>query len=399
MGVVPDEVAVRQLFDQLTAGQPDAPPDRHSRIMRRVRRHRLAQVAGTLAVVAAAAAVAVGVGASVGTVPPVTGHRPVPAWALPWPDHRDGSVPQGVLDGAVTAWRHETALNGIPLSATSKAKVIWYVGQKVAEGQVVVVVFEVDSGAGRRLVAGWATASEVVHGQPGWKPGSSPWVSYDIAAPKRTRSLLIGLNVHGTSARQDRNPDNWIVVLADPHVQGVGWTAPRPSRTGTTSQGPSMAIGMTRAVRGLAIADTGQITGRVEVSQLEVHGRNILTRPGYVGVPGNAHSYVPQLAGTAPIPARPGFRISNSISGQGAISLDTDLSGYHGRLAIRARCDGPADLRLKYGHGARQILLGTVPCDDAVHELATSVRSSSHVFVTVRTSQLTAYQVVFGTIR
>jgi len=31
MDVVPDEVAVRQLFDDLIAGQPDAPPDRDAR--------------------------------------------------------------------------------------------------------------------------------------------------------------------------------------------------------------------------------------------------------------------------------------------------------------------------------------------------------------------------------
>ncbi len=404
MDVMPDEVAVRRMFDDLIAGQPDAPPDRHGRIRRRVRRHRFAQVAGTLAVVAVAAGVAVSIGTSAGRVAPVPGHRSVPGWALPWPDHRDGSVPQSVLDGALSAWRHQVAVEkGIPLSAMSKAKVIWYVAQTAVTNQVVVVMFEADVGIGKRLVAGWATASEVMHGQPGWSPGSSPWVLYDVAAPKPESRLFIGLNVHGTSARQDRNPDNWIAVLADPHVQGVGWTVSGPSSTTTTSQGTvssgSGSAGMTPAIRGLAIADTGQIAGRVKVTQLDVHNRNMLTRAGYVGVPGSADSYVPQLAAPAAVPGRPGFRASFWQSGQGTSSVETDLSGYHGRLAIRARCYGPSRLRLLYGANPKQTLLGTMRCDDAVHELVTSVRASAHIFVTFGASRLTAYQVTVGTVR
>ncbi len=79
MDVRSDEAQVRQLFDQMTASQPEAPPDRHSRIRRRARRHRLAQAAGTLAVLAAAAAVAAGVGVSASRIPPASGQRPCPA--------------------------------------------------------------------------------------------------------------------------------------------------------------------------------------------------------------------------------------------------------------------------------------------------------------------------------
>src|SRR5262245_26353154 len=51
----------------------------------------------------------------------------------------------------------------------------WYEGQTVAHGQVVAVIFEVDTAAGRRLAAGWATASEVMHGQAAWTtPGRQP---------------------------------------------------------------------------------------------------------------------------------------------------------------------------------------------------------------------------------
>jgi len=387
MGVVPDEVAVRQLFDQLTAGQPDAPPDRHGRIKRRVRRHRLAQVAGTLAVMAAAIALAVGVGTNVGTVPPVTGHRAVPAWALPWPDHRDGSVPRRVLNGAVTAWRQEAALKGFPLGATSKAEAIWYVGQKVANGEAVVVVFETAVG---RLVAGWATASEVMHGQSAWSRGTSPWVLDDVPAPRPTRGLFIGLNTHGTSAQPGRNPDNWIVVLAAPDVQSVGWAVVGRA-------------GMTPAVRGLVVADTGQIAGRVKVTQLNVHRRNTLRHPGYVGVPGSRDSQVPQLARAAGLPPRHGFRVAAELTGQGnSGAFGGGLPTYRGRLAIRVRCFGPSPLRLAFGTGARQLRLGTIRCDNAVHELTTQVQlrpGDRHAGVFIHASGLTSYRVVIGTVR
>ena len=404
MDVVPDEAAVRQLFDDLTVGQPDAPPDRFGRIRRRVRRHRLTQAAGTLAVVAVAAVVAVSLGTSAGGAGPSTGQRSVPAWALPWPDHRNGSAPQGVLDSAVIAWRHFAALDGTPLSATPKASVIWYVGQTTANGQVVVVVFEEASSTGRRLVAGWATASEVMHGQPGWSQGSSPWVLYDVSAPKPTPGLFIGLNVHGTSAQPSRNPDNWIVVLAAPQVQDLIWTAPGPSSTATTGQGTtssgSAGIGNTPAVRGLAIADTGQITGRVKVIRLDVHRRNTLAHPGYVGVPGSADSQTPQLARPAAIPPRHGFRFISGVAGQG--TTVNGLSGDSGRLAIRARCFGPSDLRLTFGTGAHQVRLGMIRCDDTLHELITQVRlrpGDTHAGVWVRASYLTSYRAMIGTVK
>ncbi len=417
MSVVPDEVAVRQLFDDLTAGQPDPPRDRHSRIKRRVLRRRLAQAVGTLAVVASAAVVAISVGTSAGRVAPAPANRAVPSWALPWPDHRNDSVPRQVLDGAVSAWRHLSAeASGTPRSATSAAKVIWYVGQTVASGQVVVVMFEAHSSAGTRLVAGWATASEVMHGQRAWTPGSSPWVLYDVAAPRPVGNLFIGLNVHGTSAQQDRNPDNWIVVLAAPSVRAIGWTAPGPSSTTTSSQGTSSSgsggVGMVPAVAGLAIADTGQISGRVQVIQLQVNRRNILAHPGYVGVPGSRVSQTPQLAAPGRIPGRPGFVRVFEFTGQGATS--SDLTGISGLLAVRARCYGPGPLRILVGRGSAHDLLGlsagaargklrslgTIACDNGVHELVTSVRLTSvhsHGVVIITGSQTTAYRVDVGT--
>jgi hypothetical protein len=416
MDVVPDEVAVRELFDELTAGQPDAPVNRLDRIGRRVRRHRIAQAAVTLAAVAVATVVAIGIGTSITSVAPDNGRRDVPAWALSWPDHRNGSVPQSVLDGAVSAWRHFAELKGNSPTATSIRKVIWYVGQKVARGEVVAVIFEADTTAGPRLVAGWATASQVMDGQPGWKPGSSPWVLYDVAAPKHPKGLFVGLNVHGTSARPGRNPDNWIVVLAAPGVQDIGWTAPGTSSTTTNSQGTSttssMAIGMAPAVAGLAIWDSGQISGPVQVTQLEAHRRNILRVPGNVGVPGSAASEVPQLAAPRPIRSRPGFTRVIEITGQSDTA--TNLNGIRGQLAIRARCNGGSPLRILFGFGSASDLLGlspsaersrmrslgTVACDDDVHDLVTSVRLASghnRGVVIINGGRATVYRVDLGT--
>jgi hypothetical protein len=408
MDVVPDEVAVRELFDELTAGQPDAPVNRLDRIGRRVRRHRIAQAAVTLAAVAVATVVAIGIGTSITSVAPDNGRRAVPAWALSWPDHRNGSVPPSVLDGAVGAWRHFAALKGTAPSAASNGKVIWYVGQKVARGEVVAVIFEAETEAGPRLVAGWATASEVMDGQPGWTPGSSPWVLYDVAAPKRPKGLFVGLNVHGTSARPGRNPDNWIVVLAAPEVQDVGWTAPVASSTTTNSE----AIGIATAAAGLAIWDSGQMSGPVQVTQLEAHRRNILRVPGNVGVPGSAASEVPQLAAPRPIRSRPGFTRVIEITGQSDTS--TNLNGIRGQLAIRARCNGGSPLRILFGFGSASDLLGlspsaersrmrslgTVACDDDVHDLVTSVRLASghnRGVVIINGGRATVYRVDLGT--
>jgi hypothetical protein len=405
MDVVPDEIAVRRLFAGLTAGQPDAPAGRYAGIRRRFRRHRITQAVGTLAVMATAAVVAAGIAFTARPAVPDTGPRSLPAWALPWPDHRDGSVPQRVLDNAVLAWRHLAALDDAStITATKNAAPIWYVGQTVDHGEVVAVIFEAKSAAGRRLVAGWATASEVMHGQSGWSRGSDPWVFYDVAAPKPTRGLFIGLNLHGTTAQPGRNPDNWIVVLTDPRVQDVGWTAPGPgaatiSRQGGSSSG-SEKVGLAHAVHGLVIVNTGQIAGKAQVTQLEVHPRNLLRTSEPVGVPGSAASEVPQLGQPKAIPAGHSFRPISELTGQG--TSGTGLSGYAGRLAIRARCYGRGNLRVTFGTGSRERPLGTIPCDDAVHELSTQVLlrpTDPDAGITVHASALASYRVVAGTVR
>lgn len=416
MDAISDETAVRRMFDDLTAGQPDAPTDRHGRIKRKVLLHRVTQAAGTFAVIGAAAALAVGIGTSAHGVAPDIGPRPAPAWALPWPDHRNGSVPQRVLSGAVLAWRHQAAAHdGTPLSATANARVTWYVGQTVAAGEVVAVVFEEDSAAGKRLIAGWAMASAVMLGQPGTSPRSSSWLLYDVAAPQPSRGLFIGLNMPGPP-RPGRNPDNWIVVLAAPDVQGVGFTVAEPSTTKTTDQGTtsssSAEAGMTSADHGLAVADLGQIGSPVRVTSLNVGNRNTLASPADVGVPGSVASQVPLLAAPGAVRGGQGFARVLEFTGQGVTS--SDLTGISGRLAVRARCDGPGPLRILLGYGsARDLLelapsaartrlrpLGSVACDDRVHELVTSARllsARNSGVVIIDGGQTVVYRVDLGT--
>ena len=136
------------------------------------------------------------------------------------------------------------------------------------------------------------------------------------------------------------------------------------------------------------------------MTSLNVGNRNTLTSPANVGVPGSADSQVPQLAIAARIHAPAGFKLVNELTGQG--TSVTGLSGYSGRLAIAARCYGPGNLRLTFGTGAQERQLGTIPCDNATHELTTTVRlrpRDPSAGVIVYASDLASYRVMLGTVR
>jgi len=306
-------------------------------------------------------------------------------------------VPQRVLDGAVTAWRRQIAAKtGLPFARTRPARVIWYVGQTVASWQAVAVIFEVDSDAGERLVTGWAATGQVLEGQPAWTGGSSPWVLFDVAAPWPTRGLAIGLNLHGTAIRPGPNPDSWVIVLAAPDV----WTmrlSVRHSPAPATGKGAGFVLWPPR--QGLLVRDVGQLGSRVKLILFLDNGRGqVPPHPAYVGVPGSRASQIPYLAAPVAIPARPGFRPVAGLTDQG--SSRTSLVRPRGRLAILARCYGAGRLRVSYGSGAARVTLGTLKCDDYVHELTTNVRlSTPHTGFWFDASDLTAYRVMLGTVR
>lgn len=392
MSMNADELALREMFQDLTVGQPPAPPWRYQQVLRRRVRHRWRQAATWGTALAAAGATAT-LGAilpalSSGSHPP----RSVPAWALPWPDHRNGSVPPHVLDGAVNAWRNTYGLDaGTP--SPDVRKLIWYVGQTAAAGQEVIVTFEADTTTGRYLVAGLATASEVMHGQPGWSSSnnSSPWILWDAPAPARRAGLAIGLNLNGPQPPSGFS-DNWIMVLAAPNVRAITWTTP-------TSSGPHPGSAVTED--GLVIADTGQVTGRVLLTGLIVGHRNVLGSASYVRVPGSVvapgeqSSDVPQLAQAAPLSEPRGFRSIQAGSGQGETMYTTSSQGVPRRPAVFARCYGPGQLRFYLGSR----LAGVIACDDAQHELLlgrTGLRPP--VDLLVKASDLTAWRFDLGSV-
>jgi hypothetical protein len=386
---------VRQMLDLLTADQPTAPADRAASVRRRVQRRRRNVAAATLAVAVGLSAVGVGVarsGALGGGNGPASG-RAVPSWALPWPDHRNGSVPQKVLNGAVLAWRHQSELNTGSWAQTAPTKVIWYAGQTVVHGQVVAVMFEVAAPVGHRLVAGWTTASEVMNGQPAWQNSSSPWVLYDVPAPRSRPDLVIGLNTHGTTYKPDQNPDAWIVALAAPDVRSMAFSAPAGPRPGMTAE--SFGVGTTS--RGLMIGDVGQITGPVQITKLMAGDRNVLPSAVIVGVPGAPASTVPQLARPAPL-RLVGFRGEmGELDGQGEVSANNSSGRPQPIRVVVARCFGPAPLRILIGYGDRPHLAGLITCDDAMHVLRYHGPQPRHGnMIWVRTSMLTSYRVAYG---
>src|SRR5580700_558523 len=184
MQAVNDDLELSTALADLTSAQPSAPPDRFTAIRRKAASHRRRQVITGIAVVAATAAV-VGLVRLPALRTAVPAGRPVPGWALPWPDIRNGSVPQSVLDRAVIAWRDEgngsAATEPPPASSgrevarlAGQSHVIWYAGQTAVGGQVVFVIFE--TGDGPTLVVGWADASQVMRDQPAWSDAESPWV-------------------------------------------------------------------------------------------------------------------------------------------------------------------------------------------------------------------------------
>jgi hypothetical protein len=391
MNVNADEVALREMFQDLTADQPPAPSWRYQQVLRRLSRRRWWLAARWSTAIALAGATA----AAGALVPALSGggnHTPrtVPAWALPWPDHRDGSVPQKVLDGAVTAWRHQQGVDaGTPLPRVRR--VIWYVGQTAAAGQDVIVAFEADTPAGRYLVAGTSTASEVMNGQPGWSDSSSPWVLWAVPAPARRAGLAIGLNMPGPPP-SDGFPDNWIMVLAAPSVRAVAWTTP-------TGSGTRPARAVTKD--GLMIADVGQVTGRVQLTALIADHRNVLSSPRYVGVPGSVvtpgeqSSDVPQMEEAAPLSPPSAYRSVRGGSGQGStVYLERDQV-IRRRPALFARCYGPKPLRIYLDNR----LAGVIICDNAQHELLLARPARRHtVNLEIDTSDLTAWRFDMGSV-
>jgi hypothetical protein len=408
--MIDDEVAARAAFADLSAGQPPFPAPRIAAVKHRaVMRHRR-QLAGGVLAVAIALALAVSLTGLAGTQQGPLHARSVPRWALAWPDHRNGSVPQQVLDRAVIAAQYGGQAPALDLpyggngtvpargaSASSVSRqaneypVIWYVGQTIDHGRVVEVMFEMDLPGGPQLVVGQATASEVMHAQPAWSDTSSPWALTEVPAPNPAKPPpAIGNYVTGrSSGGGGQNPDNWMVLLMAPDVRRVSWYE-------TTTGGPRLLSMPTSA--GLAITDTGQGTGDIELTGLTTsHGA---TRLDHVRVAVGNQVQAPELAAPPALSLPRSFSGVIGFMGQGR---QTELyQGFRaGRLgyAVFGICYGPAPVQV--GINGRPV--GSISCDSQTHQLpvpASDLRGHGHqLWLDYAAPYLDAWDLYFGTMR
>jgi hypothetical protein len=365
------------------------------------------RLAGGALAVAVAVAIAVSFSQLAGTQPPQA--RRVPRWALDWPDHRNGSVPQQVLDRAVIAALYEgpglqlpdggrgtvPAADASARSVSLQAReypVIWYVGQTIDHGQDVAVMFEINGPNGRQLVVGQATASQVLQDQPAWSNASSPWALTEVPAPDPAKAPpAIGEYISGRPSQVlGQNPDNWIVLLTAPDVNRVSWHE-------STTSGPVQAS--TRTSAGLAVADTGQVTAGIELTGLTTsHGRIALGHLP-VALPGN-RVQVPELAAPPALTVPRAFSLVMGGTGQGPT---TDLySGFRAgrsRYAVIGICYGA----IPVGVAINGIPIGSITCDSQTHQLAVpaaDLRGHRHqVMLGFTAPKLDAWDLDFGTIR
>jgi hypothetical protein len=250
----------------------------------------------------------------------------------------------------------------------------------------------VDGGGAHELVMGSADASQVMNGQPGFDEGSggSPWVLYTVPAPKPGPGVVLGLNVHDSEAATspDHFADNVAVVLADPSADNLAW------QVGDSTYGLA-AVPMDH---GFAEVDTGQVRARVLLTEVRA-GSRVLAHNQFVGVPGAADSFAPQLAA---VPAFTDVPTSGEdfgeVSGQGPSGFVDDSVVKRGPTTIYARCYGGAVITVSIDADTRAQTV-RIPCDDVEHvihgpALATSnlVDGKGHEWQ-VKASKLVAWRV------
>jgi hypothetical protein len=405
--MIDDEIAARAAFAEMTAGQPPFPAGRFAAVKHRAIVHRRRQLVGGALAVAVAVSLAVSLSQLAGTRQPPPA-RSVPQWALDWPDHRNGSVPQQVLDRAVIAALYAGPAVQLPdggratvppvgASAASVSRqanahpVIWYVGQTVDDGRWVEVMFEMDGPNGRKLVVGHAAASDVMQDQPAWSNASSPWVFTEVAAPDPVKAPpAIGDYLFGRlSAVPGQNPDNWMVLLSAPTIRRVSWYE-------TTPDGPRRLSTPTSA--GLAITDTGQVTGNIELTGLTTsHGTISLN---HVPVAIGNQVQVPELAAPPALSLPRSFSLFTSGMSQGdETSQDESFSAGRLPYAVFGICYGPAPVQVEINSHS----IGAITCDSHTHQLpvpAADLRGHGHqLWLHVGAPQLDAWNLDFGTIR
>jgi hypothetical protein len=301
----------------------------------------------------------------------------VSASAIQYDDARDGSVPQPVLDEAVHGWL-VSENNTIP----GPPHTVWYVGNLVQGGRVVVAIFE----AYGWLVAGYAPAAAVMKGQPAVHAnGTSPWTWYTVGAPRPDFRGILGFDFpgpqpanDGKTAAETTNPDNWVLVLAPPDA--------------TRAYVPFAG---TFALRhGFGVANAGQVPeaeGPMEVSVFLTDGDAI---GGHVGLPGNKDSSIETLAAPPPLthPLTGGLDLGTS-TGQGGLTGGTmPPTSYRGQAEATVVCRGSGPVVVAVNHQR----VGSVPCDGVQRTISgpiVHVRRGGTFYLHVKASAFTTWRV------
>lgn len=398
---ITDDQAIREALADLTDGQPPVPPGRFAAVRKRAirrRRRRITVVASVLAVA--------GLVTGLIRLPAIMRPGPLarPSWALQWPDLRNGSVPQSVLDDAVAGWLYmynagyETGSPDWSAAAVTNivrlVHPVWYVGQTIDHGQEIAVMFEVSGPTGHRLVVGYTSASEVMPGHAASSASTIPWAMSSRPAPRpqgqgsvpEVSEYIPGESASGLSV------DDWIMVMTSPAVERISW------------YGPTVASGAHSNSGRLVLANLGQLNGDV---MLRVPGNPGQDIP--VGIPGAPD--VPVLAPPA-LTAPASFHELQSSTGQGnATDVDSSFAPSRHAFAVIAICrnasptqgvpapspGGTGPLRVSVnGHA-----LPPVECSGGQQRLTVprSHLRSHNLVVQMRSSGLTAWQVAFGTVR
>jgi hypothetical protein len=420
MAFTTEEQALRSALDEVTLGQPEAPADRAGAVRRRHVRRRQLQSVAAMAAVAVVVAGAVVVG---GWLP---GHRAaeplnrdLPSWALRWADHRDGSVPQRVLTGAVSSWV-ATQRRQAPLPASqpiAMKSAVWYVGQRVPGTDQVLAVFEVKglhAGAlnltnGTRLVVATAPWDLVRLTDD---KGSSAWTFVDTAAPPHDYPGFIGGYLRFTPGAYRGDATEFMPPeLAGNGYANVAWLLTSPTYrqveflgAGTNTLGTATSDGTLLLRHGLVNFYVGEMRDRLQVSLQNSRGQ--AGASGYLGVPGVPKTAAPLLALPGPLTGVPQSRLTLGASAsQGSSTyVDDDAHAPAGRATtVYARCYSAGTSRTirvsmdvqtdrAMAHGVR------IPCDNRQHVVPgnptrRSLYGSGGHSVSVRADDLVSWMV------
>lgn len=363
-----EEQLLRTALTDAATGQPPAPYDRLDGVRRRHARRQQGRLValGTAAILAVTGAALGFTGLRIGgggnTTP--AAHRNVPSWALQWPDHRDRSIPQSVLDGAVQYWAQTHPASGSD-NVAAPDQAIWYLARHVARDEIA-VAFEYSGGGAPYFVMGHASADEVLNPPPpsDAPDASSPWVLHGVPVTQLSAHPVLGLNLGVPNP--DTGQDEDIVVLTDPRAARLEFEAVGADGRMSQWKAPMTA--------GYAEAILGPIRSRVRITAVrDAHG-TMLAGGMYVGLP-TTEKVSPALDTPVlmevppftdvPDSSTPGFAYG---TGQGSIQNQSQEEGpwpMHG-TTVYARCYGGRDIVVsidstKAGHRV------VIPCDDREH--------------------------------